>query len=94
MGKYIKDRGNYNFPGDQEIITSIVRKHEDTISFPDEWTQSYKWLNRKGERYHIEKWTFEQDPNAKVCVFHGQSKSRRLRIKNGSKSCGNRHKCV
>ena len=69
--KYIKDRGNYNFPGDQEIITTLIRKHEDTISFPDEWTQSYKWLNRKGERYHIEKWTFEQDPNAKVCVFHG-----------------------
>ena len=69
--KYIKNRSNYQMPGDQDIISSIIKSHEDTISFPDEWTQSYKWLNRKGERYHIDKMTYEQDPNAKVCVFHG-----------------------
>ena len=49
----------------------IIKDKEDTLSFPDSWTQSYKWLNRKGERYHIDKMTYEQDPNAKVCVFHG-----------------------
>ena len=26
----------------------------------------------KVKRYHSEKWTYEQDPNAKVCVFHGR----------------------
>jgi len=70
--QYLKKRTEFNNShGDQEIITSLIKKHEDTISFPDEWTQSYKWLNRKGERYHTTKMTYEQDPNAKVCVFHG-----------------------
>jgi len=70
--QYLKKRTEFsNSHGDQEIISSLIKKHEDTISFPDEWTQSYKWLNRKGERYHTTKMTYEQDPNAKVCVFHG-----------------------
>ena len=70
--QYLKRRTEFNSShGDQEIITALIQKHEDTISFPDEWTQSYKWLNRKGERYHISKQTYEQDLNAKVCVFHG-----------------------
>ena len=70
--EYLKRRSEFsNYKGDQEIISALIKKHTDTISFPDEWTQSYKWLNRKGERYHRGKWTYEQDPNAKVCVFHG-----------------------
>ena len=70
--QYLKRRTEFNSShGDQEIISSLIKSHKDTISFPDEWTQSYKWLNRKGERYHISKQTYEQDPNAKVCVFHG-----------------------
>lgn len=70
--EYLKRRSEFNkFHGDQEIITSLIKNHKDTISFPDDWTQSYKWLNRKGEKYHISKMTYEQDPNAKVCVFHG-----------------------
>jgi hypothetical protein len=70
--QYLKRRTEFNSShGDQEIITTLIKKHEDTISFPDEWTQSYKWLNRNGDRYHISKQTYEQDPNAKVCVFHG-----------------------
>ena len=70
--QYLKRRTEFNSShGDQEIITSLIKSHKDTISFPDEWTQSYKWLNRKGDRYHISKQTYEQDPNAKVCVFHG-----------------------
>ena len=68
---YIKDRSKYKMHGDQNIITALIKNHNDTISFPDEWTQSYKWLNRKGERYHIDKMTYEEDTNAKVCVFHG-----------------------
>ena len=70
--EYIKRRSECSkYHGDQEIISLLIKKHEDTISFPDEWTQSYKWLNREGKRYHIENMTYEQDPNAKVCVFHG-----------------------
>jgi len=70
--QYLKRRTEFNSShGDQEIISSLIKNHKDTISFPDEWTQSYKWLNRKGDRYHISKQTYEQDLNAKVCVFHG-----------------------
>ena len=70
--EYLKRKTEFNNAhGDQDIISAIIKSHEDTISFPDSWTQSYKWLNRKGERYHIDKMTYEQDPNAKVCVFHG-----------------------
>ena len=61
--QYLKKRTEFTMAhGDQEIISSLIKKHEDTISFPDEWTQSYKWLNRKGERYHTTKMTYEQDP--------------------------------
>ena len=70
--QYLKRRTEFNSShGDQEIITALIKNHKDTISFPDEWTQSYKWLNRSGDRYHISKQTYEQDPNAKICVFHG-----------------------
>jgi len=70
--EYMKRRGDFSkCHGDQEIISQIIKDKEDTLSFPNEWTQSYKWLNRKGERFHIDKMTYEQDPNAKVCVFHG-----------------------
>ena len=71
--EYMKRRSEFNsMHGDQEIISSLIKKHEDTISFPNEWTQSYKWFDRQGKRYHVEKMTYEQDPNAKVCVFHGR----------------------
>ena len=83
---YLKRRGEFRkHAGDQNIITELVKNHKDTISFPDEWTQSYKWLNRKGERYHIDKMTYEEDTNAKVCVFHGNPnphESTQLWVKN------------
>jgi len=70
--EYIKRRGDFTkYHGDQEIISQIIKDKEDTISFPDSWTQSYKWFNREGKRFHIDKMTYEKDPNAKVCVFHG-----------------------
>ena len=70
--EYMKRRSEFGkMHGDQEIISALIKKHEDTISFPNEWTQSYKWFDRQGKRYHVEKMTYEQDPNAKVCVFHG-----------------------
>ena len=70
--EYMKRRSEFSsMHGDQEIISALIKKHEDTISFPNEWTQSYKWFDRQGKRYHVEKMTYEKDPNAKVCVFHG-----------------------
>ena len=84
--EYLKRKTEFNNAhGDQDIISAIIKSHEDTIAFPDSWTQSYKWLNRKGERYHIDKMTYEQDPNAKVCVFHGNPnphESTQLWVKN------------
>ena len=60
--EYMKRRSEFNsMHGDQEIISSLIKKHEDTISFPNEWTQSYKWFDRQGKRYHVEKMTYEQD---------------------------------
>ena len=70
--EYMRKRTDFKkHTGDQNIITDLIKKHKDTISFPDSWTQSYKWYDRKGERFHTSKWTFEQHPEAKVCVFHG-----------------------
>ena len=70
---FYNDRPNLlkRFPGDQNLISEFLKGTSGCESFPDSWTQSYKWFNRKGERFHSTKWTFEQDPNAKVCVFHG-----------------------
>ncbi len=58
--------------GDQNVISDIIMKHDETRSFPDAWTQSYKWHDRKGERYHKGKWTFEHNGESLVTVFHGQ----------------------
>ena len=45
MGRIYKRRSEFSkFMNDQEIISKLIKKHEDTISFPDEWTQSYKWI--------------------------------------------------
>jgi hypothetical protein len=59
-------------PGDQNVITALIEKQPILKVFPDEWTFSYKWHSRKKPRFHKSEWTFEQDPNAKVAVFHGK----------------------
>ena len=71
--KFMSNRPEYlrKFPGDQNLISDFLLNTPGTSSFPDSWTQSYKWLNREGKKYHISKMTYEKDPNAKVCVFHG-----------------------
>ena len=54
--EYMKRRSDFKkHHGDQNIITDLIKKHKDTISFPDSWTQSYKWYNREGKRYHKDK---------------------------------------
>ena len=49
----------------QEKDASLVK------TFPDEWTNSYKWFDRENPRFGKNLWTFEQKPDSKVAVFHG-----------------------
>ena len=71
--EYLKRKTEFNNAhGDQDIISAIIKSHEDTITFPDSWTQSYKWYDRTGTRYHKGKWTFEHNGESLVTVFHGQ----------------------
>jgi len=59
--------------GDQNVITSMMFKHKQTVFFPDEWTYSFKWPERgkpeKFETYKPEKYFIRKDK--KICVFHG-----------------------
>jgi hypothetical protein len=70
---YITNRVKWRkVQGDQNVITDLIRKEKILKVYPDEWTQSYKWLDRKQKRFHKSKWTFEQLPEAKIAVFHGR----------------------
>ena len=60
------------YSGDQNVISDLIIGHPGTKSFPDSWTQSYKWYDRKGKRYHKGKWTFEHNGESLVTVFHGE----------------------
>ena len=60
------------YSGDQNVISDLIIGHPGTRSFPDSWTQSYKWYDRKGRRYHKGKWTFEHNGESLVTVFHGE----------------------
>ena len=64
---FINDRERWlRYSGDQNVISEVIMKHPETRSFPDSWTQSYKWHDRKGQ------WTFEHNGESLVTVFHGQ----------------------
>jgi len=70
---FMKDRQRWlKLHGDQNVISDMILKYDTTKSFPDAWTQSYKWYDRKGERFHKTKWTFEHNGESLVTVFHGQ----------------------
>ena len=70
---FINDREKWlRYSGDQNVISEVIMAHPETRSFPDSWTQSYKWHDRKGQRYHKGKWTFEHNGESLVTVFHGQ----------------------
>ena len=70
---FIDDRERWlRYSGDQNVISEVIMKHPETRSFPDSWTQSYKWHDRKGQRYHKGKWTFEHNGESLVTVFHGE----------------------
>ena len=70
---FINDRERWlRYSGDQNVISEVIMKHPETRSFPDSWTQSYKWYDRSGTRYHKGKWTFEHNGESLVTVFHGE----------------------
>lgn len=70
--KFMSDRKQWlRLQGDQNVVTELMRKNEHLKPFPDDWTFSYKWFSRKQPRFQKQKWTFEQDPKAKIAVFHG-----------------------
>ena len=70
---YFKDRPKWRkVNGDQDVITDLIKNQPILKPFPNEWTFSYKWYSRTKPRFHKTEWTFEQDLDAKVAVFHGK----------------------
>ena len=72
--KFMTDRPNWlrRFPGDQNLISDFLLNTPGCVSFPDSWTQSYKWYDRKGNRYSKQDMTYEHNGESLVTVFHGQ----------------------
>ena len=70
---FINDRNQWlRHAGDQNVISDLILRYDETKAFPDAWTQSYKWYDRKGRRYHKNDWTFEHNGESLVTVFHGE----------------------
>lgn len=57
--------------GDQNVISDCIRDKDNCLSYPDEWTFSYKWRSRIKPAFSRADWTFEQVPGASIAVFHG-----------------------
>ena len=72
--RFYKDRPNLlrRFPGDQNLISDFLLNTPGCVSFPDSWTQSYKWYYRSGTRYSRSAMTYEHNGESLVTVFHGQ----------------------
>jgi len=72
--KFMSDRPNLlrRFPGDQNLISDFIKGNQGCESYPDSWTQSYKWYDRSGDNFHKSRWTFNHNGESLVTVFHGQ----------------------
>ena len=72
--KFMDDRPNLlrRFAGDQNLISDFIKETPGCESYPDSWTQSYKWYDRKGNRYSRSAMTYEHNGESIVTVFHGQ----------------------
>ena len=63
------------FPGDQNLISHFLKDGKGSVSvtsYPDSWTQSYKWYDRTGTRYSRQSMTYQHNGESLVTVFHGQ----------------------
>jgi hypothetical protein len=70
---YINDRPRFRrLQGDQNVVSDLMKGDPNIKTYPDEWTQSYKWYDRSKTRFHKSKWNFELMPTAKIAVFHGK----------------------
>ena len=72
--KFMDDRPNLlrRFAGDQNLISDFIKGNPGCESFPDSWTQSYKWFDRSGTRYSRQNMTYQHNGESLVTVFHGQ----------------------
>ena len=72
--RFSKDKSNLlrRFPGDQNLISDFIKKEPGCDSFPDSWTQSYKWYDRSGTRYSRQDMKYDHNGESLVSVFHGQ----------------------
>ena len=72
--KFMDDRPNNlrRFAGDQNLISDFIKNSPGCDSYPDSWTQSYKWYDRKGNRYSRQDMTYEHNGESLITVFHGQ----------------------
>jgi len=71
---FMKDRPNLlrRFAGDQNLLSEFIKGTPGCDSFPDSWTQSYKWYDRKGNRYSKRDMKYDHNGESLVTVFHGQ----------------------
>jgi len=70
---YMANRPSFRrLQGDQNVVTDLMKGDPNIKIYPDEWTQSYKWLDRSRKRFSKQSWTFELLPTAKIAVFHGR----------------------
>ena len=71
---FMKDRPNLlrRFAGDQTLLSEFIKGTPGCDSFPDSWTQSYKWYDRKGNRYSKRDMKYDHNGESLVTVFHGQ----------------------
>lgn len=72
--KFMSNRPEYlrRFAGDQNLISDFIKNTPGCGSFPDSWTQSYKWYDRKGNRYSRQDMKYDHNGESLVTVFHGQ----------------------
>ena len=72
--KFIGNRPDFlrRFAGDQNLISDFIKETPGCDSYPDSWTQSYKWYDRQGNRYAKSDMTYEHNGESLVTVFHGQ----------------------
>jgi hypothetical protein len=72
--KFMSNRPEYlrRFAGDQNLISDFIKNSPGCDSFPDSWTQSYKWYDRSGTRYSRQDMKYDHNGESLVSVFHGQ----------------------
>ena len=74
--KYVANRPiqKRRFASDQNLISGFIKGSHGCTSYPDSWTQSYKWYDRNGNRYEEVDMTYEHNGESLVTVFHGHPK--------------------